>query len=160
MNLHFRGTRLYRPLGYLTARLAPGRSTGIEPVLHKPHFRFVGATRYRYANRAGNSLGIPGRIRTRYARFVVWNDFRFTTGTRFKGLILGCRDGQAGAGPGGCGSGPPMTGPLPQPPQSPGRKITRCGWSTNQLSYATIFLRSGTWIRTRRGGLTIHSFTS
>ena len=48
------------------------------------HSRFVGAMRYRYANRAGTSLGIPGRIRTCDARFVVWHDIRFTTGTWFR----------------------------------------------------------------------------
>ena len=94
-----------------------------------PRFRFVGATRYRYTNRARNSrgifpglavvnvetfrlveikhaicvqsfhgmqsfhvVGIPGRIRTCDARFVVWNDLRFTTGTRLAGLMLRCRD--------------------------------------------------------------------
>lgn len=35
-----------------------------------------------------NRLGIPGRIRTCDSRFVVWNDLRFTTGTRLAGLTL------------------------------------------------------------------------
>ena len=97
-----------------------------------PRFRFVGATRYRYANRAGTSLGIPGRIRTCDSRFVVWNDLRFTTGTRFTGAMT--------------------TGVEPVT-----FAVTR--QDSDQLSYATMFLRSGTWIRTRRDGLTVRSFT-
>ena len=51
--------------------------------------RFVGAPRYHYANRACCFfLGIPGRSRTRNARFVAWHDVLFTTGIRSPWQIM------------------------------------------------------------------------
>lgn len=89
-----------------------GRSTGIEP----PAFRATTWRADHYTMNAApsegvepplslcksgalplrqpglNRLGIPGRIRTCDSRFVVWNDLRFTTGTRLAGLTLRRRD--------------------------------------------------------------------
>ena len=152
MNLHFRGTRVYKPLGHLIAQLAPGAVSrdrtgtyrittwradrytmtavpdeGVEPALS-----LCRSDALPLRQPGLNSLGIPGRIRTCDSRFVVWNDLRFTTGTRFTGAMT--------------------TGVEPVT-----FAVTR--QDSDQLSYATMFLRSGTWIRTRRDGLTVRSFT-